>query len=555
MTLALLLTAVGGAWAQNADYDIYVGFDNYYDPTETHFMCMISNMTDPSAEIKGTLDLSVDGVPKGSFDVNSEMVDGNIAALDAGDHTWSAVFKPEGGGSFNRNGNFTINKAYTNINYYGSTSVEMTAGESTELDVYLSNIPMEAGELSYSSSDASVVSITKKEYSYNTYIIQANAAGTATITFSFAGNKNYKAAEEDITITVTVLPAPIKVTLNEAKTEASFEMQTFDMDVDYELVRDMSVQMTAQVGTDPEAQPRYRVQWNGENWVPADMTQQQVAALFSVNDLVENTTLDPKNYFVSIYAVNEQGETTGNPMTFLNFTFAPGRYAVTASAMLGSPTYDGTTALSNTFELFQGYEVEIAAQSFATYYKDEALTIDESTAEDAALYTISEVTATEAVLSDEIEAAPSSTPLLVFNSSDKTRTILLIPTNEPNLALTVAPEFKGTATAKTFSEADMEAANFYVLTDANAFVWVKGAGQIAANKCWLQIEKTAPNNTRAIVFDNDATSINEELRVKNEESAGAVFDLSGRKVANGKWLNGKLPNGVYIINGKKMVVK
>jgi hypothetical protein len=354
----------------------------------------------------------------------------------------------------------------------------------------------------------------------------------------------------------------IKVTTNKAEnettfTEASFEMPTNDVDVDYELVRDMSVKMQAQVGDDATKEPRYRVKWNDatEKFVPADMTKQQVAALFSVNDLVENTTLAPENYFVSIYAVNEQGETTGDPMTFLNFTFAPGRYAVTASAMLGSPTYDGTTQQSNIFELFQGYEVEVAANSFATYYKEEALTIDESTAEDAALYTISEVTATEAVLSSKIEAAPSSTPLLVFNGSDKARTILLIPTNEPNLALTVAPEFKGTATAKTFSEANMEAANFYVLTDANAFVWVKGAGQIAANKCWLEIPKTAPNNTRAIVFGEDATSINEELRVENEESAGAVFDLSGRKMANGKWLNGKLPNGVYIINGKKMVVK
>ncbi len=53
-----------------------------------------------------------------------------------------------------------------------------------------------------------------------------------------------------------------------------------------------------------------------------------------------------------------------------------------------------------------------------------------------------------------------------------------------------------------------------------------------------------------IVTEDDATPINEELRVKNEESAGAVFDLSGRKVANGK-----LPNGVYIVNGKKIVIK
>ena len=352
-------------------------------------------------------------------------------------------------------------------------------------------------------------------------------------------------------------PEPaIEVTTNAASegatfTEASFAMPAFDVDVDYELVRDMSVQMQAQVGDDATKEPRYRVKKDGNNkFIPADMTQQQVAALFSVNDLVENTTLDPKNYFVSIYAVNEQGETTGDPMTFLNFTFAPGRYCVTASAMLGSPTYEGTTALSNTFELFQGYEVEIAAQSFATYYKDEALTIDESTAEDAALYTISEVTATEAVLSDEIEAAPKNTPLLIFNSSNKAKTIMLIPTNEPNLALTVAPEFKGTLTAKSFSEADMEAANFYVLTDANAFVWVKGAGQIAANKCWLQIEKTAPNNTRAIVFDNDATAISD---ISGESGlSGDWYDISGRKVSNSQQPKTK---GLYINGGRKVVIK
>lgn len=214
--LVLLMTVATGAWAQYVDYDIYVNFNPYYNPVETHFNCMIMPM-DPSAEIKGTLDLSVDGVSKGSFDVNGEMVDGFIAPpIDAGDHTYKVVFHPEGGGEFSRNGNFTIDKAYTDINYYGSTSINLGVGESTEVEVYL--YPDEAGELSYSSSDASVASITKKEYSYYTYIIQAKAAGTATITFSFAGNTNYKAAEEDKTITVTVLPAPIDVTTNEGAT-------------------------------------------------------------------------------------------------------------------------------------------------------------------------------------------------------------------------------------------------------------------------------------------------------------------------------------------------
>lgn len=210
--LVLLMTAATGAWAQDADYVIDVNFEHHYNPHETHFNCMIFNPLDPEAEIKGTLDLSVDDVPKGSFDVDGNMVDGFIPALDAGDHTWSAVFKPEGGGEYNAHGNFTIDKEYTEIIYYGSTSINLGVGESTELDVYLSL--NEAGELSYSSSDASVASITKM--GYNTYIIQAKAAGTATITFSFAGSTNYNAAE-DKTITVTVWPA-IDVTANEGAT-------------------------------------------------------------------------------------------------------------------------------------------------------------------------------------------------------------------------------------------------------------------------------------------------------------------------------------------------
>ena len=198
--LVLLMTAATGAWAQEADYVFDVKFGRYYDPDHTTFNCDIMNPSDPGA-IKGTLYLSVDGLSKGSFEVNGPMVDGFIDPLDAGVHTWSVVFYPEGGGEYNANGNYTIYKRYTVFNYYGDTSINLGVGESTELDVSI--YPPEAGELSYSSSDASVASITKS--GYFTYIIQAKAAGTATITFSFAGSKNYGAAE-DLTITVTVWP-------------------------------------------------------------------------------------------------------------------------------------------------------------------------------------------------------------------------------------------------------------------------------------------------------------------------------------------------------------
>jgi len=48
--------------------------------------------------------------------------------------------------------------------------------------------------------------------------------------------------------------------------------------------------------------------------------------------------------------------------------------------------------------------------------------------------------------------------------------------------------------------------------------------------------------------------IKEELRVKNEEFAAAVYDLSGRKIKgqeNSNQLVNSLKKGIYIVNGKK----
>ena len=55
--------------------------------------------------------------------------------------------------------------------------------------------------------------------------------------------------------------------------------------------------------------------------------------------------------------------------------------------------------------------------------------------------------------------------------------------------------------------------------------------------------------------DADAIPIidNGQLTIDNE--AGTWYDLSGRKMVNGKWSNGKLPKGIYIHNGRKEVLK
>jgi hypothetical protein len=203
--------------------------------------------------------------------------------------------------------------------------------------------------------------------------------------------------------------------------------------------------------------------------------------------------------------------------------------------------YAGETDLSNTFQLFQGYEVEVAAKEFITYYKDEPLRVEDEAAE---LYTISSVNDTQAVLSQKSDAMPSNTPMLVYNNSDETKVILLIPCAEPDLAITVAPEFQGTLTGTTIA-ASTDAQTNYAF-NGKAFVFVKNDLPVGANKAWLSISNS---NARAInlVFDETTKITNTNL---TNLTNGEWYDLNGRKLD-------KMPTkkGIYIMNGKKVVVK
>jgi len=68
---------------------------------------------------------------------------------------------------------------------------------------------------------------------------------------------------------------------------------------------------------------------------------------------------------------------------------------------------------------------------------------------------------------------------------------------------------------------------------------------VKANRAYL----TVPGSEVKAFFFNaeDATSINEELRIKNEElNEGAIYNLAGQRV-------GRMQKGINIINGKKIL--
>lgn len=373
-------------------------------------------------------------------------------------------------------------------------------------------------------------------------VISIAEAGTYTVTICF-NPTTHEVYEKK--------PDPeVEVTLNDTKSEASFKMPQYDATASYTLKRDMSVQMTTTMGDGTDG-VRYRVKKNEQTgkYQPADMNMMQVLALVAVNDGIEQKALTlNQDYYCRIYKLDEQTlQPIGDGVMLFDFDFAPGLYALKAFAQNGGD-YAGETALSNTFKLFQGYPVEIAAQSFATYYSDEALTLEDSFAETAGLYTVSEVTPTEAVLSEKIDVMPKRTPMLIYNESDQTQQILLIPTADVAPLTDVADEFKGTAVEKEVTAEEVAATNFYVLTDQNQFVWVKDAGTIAANKCWLEIAPSEAAGARRIVFSGSGTTGIDAATLR-DITTGDWYDLNGRKI------NMPTKKGVYIFNGKKVVIK
>ena len=201
------------------------------------------------------------------------------------------------------------------------------------------------------------------------------------------------------------------------------------------------------------------------------------------------------------------------------------------------------------------YSVRVPADGYATFYIDDAVTLDPASIEAGAeLLTVTAATE-NAVTVSALDAADSNTPLLIYNGAEKKKSIKLIPTDAPEEMATVASEFKGTLQDMTFDEADMEQANHYVLNENN-FVWVCESGTIKANRCWLEFGmgvKTAP--LLKIVRNGDTTGINDVNANDNvnDNGNGNYYDLQGRIVNVNA--NANVKAGIYIQNGKKFVIK
>jgi hypothetical protein len=107
---------------------------------------------------------------------------------------------------------------------------------------------------------------------------------------------------------------------------------------------------------------------------------------------------------------------------------------------------------------------------------------------------------------------------------------------------------------KTFTDADMAAADYYVC-NGKQFVKVRGAGTLGANMAYLKFvtnqQLSAPQYISISGDLGEGTTRIDNLNVNDNlnDNEATWYDLNGRK------LNGKpAQKGIYIKNGRKVVV-
>ena len=307
----------------------------------------------------------------------------------------------------------------------------------------------------------------------------------------------------------------------------SFAMPTNDVTIDYELVRDMTIAVSAEMPS------RVRIQKDNNVFVAVTASEMLPTVTDGIDEQNPATMTSATDYTLQLQKEGENNSWTD--VTELSVgTF---RYAVT-----GVGLYDGVM-YTNTFELFQGYEIDVPAGEYVTYYKDENLYEEDP---DVKLYTISSVSTTAATLSSEIAIAPANTPILVYNGGQEAKTVLLIPTVDAADNVQAATAFKGTLTETTIPASTSTKSNYAL--NGKQFVWVKEALPVAANKCWLEISNSANAAPAMTIVFGEVTGIG--VIDNGQRTSGDWYDLNGRK------LQGRpTKKGVYINNGRKVVIK
>ena len=169
-------------------------------------------------------------------------------------------------------------------------------------------------------------------------------------------------------------------------------------------------------------------------------------------------------------------------------------------------------------------------------------------------YVASEISGNTLTLS-AVKKVPGGTGLLLRGTAGSNFTVPTASATAISSNLLV-----GLTEATLVSQTTDDGIAFILANGSEGINWYKleeTSYTLKANSAYLRLPSSmAPSASRALtmVFEDEAAAMHSAQCTMHNE-ADAWYDLSGRKIVNGKLSNGKLPKGVYIHNGRKEVMK
>ena len=288
---------------------------------------------------------------------------------------------------------------------------------------------------------------------------------------------------------------------------------------------------------------------DGNNYTYVTKTAQYTLTVTADKTALNAAISEAETYYESIKETNPDAAAVLKEAIDAAKTVQGNANATQSEVETATQTLNDAVAAAQTEVAKKRVSITIPAKSYVARIDADKRQI-ETAVSGVSLYSVKNVTNTEVELTAELSVVKAEMPYLIYNDNDEEVTVSIVVSSEEADDVEYDDvHFKGTLVDKTFTEADMQAADHYVLSNGHDFVWVKDAGTLAAGKCWIELVPASAANARrlSIVHEGETTGIN-TVSSSADKMDGEWYDLSGRRVA-------QPAKGIYVKNGKKVIVK
>lgn len=370
-------------------------------------------------------------------------------------------------------------------------------------------------EVTYSSSDETVATINE-----STGAVTFVGAGSTTLTASYAGDDEYEAAEASYVLTLydtTPQEMEVEVALN------STTLGTTSPDGKTATTNNVSITTnTGSASTPLTAYDKHVRMYKGSNLVvnaPAGYTIINIVFTEPASDKTWND--DPTASNGTYSSKSWTGE--ANSVTF---TFDAGQCRIASM----------TVTLAEVFT--------VGSAGYTTYVTKHAVSFPSG----VKAYIVTDKDS-ETLTLTETASAPKSTPLILKANADTYKLTVIDDEDAADVTgnMLHAAELDGSTKGdgSTIFALGVGKADPYV--GVVGFYLVKNGETVPAGKAYLEV--TAPGvKGFTFNFDGVATGVNAIAKGQEATANGQIFNLAGQRVS-------KAQKGLYIVNGKKVLVK